>query len=278
MKWVDTHAHYDSHMYNSDRESLLNEVYKDVSYIINCATRTSSIKSTLRLVNEYKDKMYGVIGYFPVDVGELEKNPSNMGWLKSLIQQNKRIVGIGEIGLDYHWNSIGYKENQIIGEEARELQKKWFIKQIELANELKMPICVHSRDAAEDTVAILEQHKPQYGFIVHCFSYDAVTAYNLMNIGDCYFGVGGTSTYKSNVALIDALTNVVPIDRVLLETDAPFLTPAPKRKDRNDSRYISYVIDNLAKIKGITKEEVINITNENVLKAYPRIAETRVVE
>ena len=276
MKWVDTHAHYDSHLFKEDRKDLLVKIYNEVDYIINCATRTSSIKSTLKLIEENKGKMYGVLGYFPVDVGELENEVTSLEWLKEKVKRNKEIVGIGEIGLDYHWNSIGYnKANQIVGEEAREIQKKWFMKQIELANELKMPICIHSRDAAKDTVEILEAHKPLYGFIVHCFAYDAMTAYKLMNIGDCYFGVGGTSTYKNNVSLIDAIMNVIPMDRILLETDAPFLTPAPKRRDRNDSRYISYVIDNLAKLKGITREEVIEITNKNVLKAYPRIVDLR---
>lgn len=263
MKFIDSHVHYDAKQYD-DRNTLIPEVLKETKYIINCATNTKSINTTISLCKQYNE-IYGVIGYFPCDVLELEKNPDKYDNLYQKAKYNK-IVAIGEIGLDYHWESVGYGKNKIIGKEAIELQKKWFIKQIELANKLKLPICVHSRDAEQDTLEILQKHKPLYGCVIHCYSYGLESAKAYQELG-FYFGIGGTSTYKSNKELREVIKNV-PMSQIVLETDGPYLTPEPNRRKRNDSRQIKYVIENISKVKNIDYEEIVSITNNNIKNIY----------
>ena len=177
--------------------------------------------------------------------------------MENFIKQLKteKVIGLGEIGLDYHWN----KPDSII-------QKEWFIKQIEIANELKLPICVHSRDSEKDTLDILSNNKVDYGCVIHCYSYGLASAKKYVNKG-FYFGVGGTSTYKQNNDLREAI-KYIPLEQILLETDAPYLTPEPHRRQRNDASQIIYVAENIAKIKDISVDKVIEITNKNTKQFY----------
>lgn len=263
-KFIDTHAHYNVRQYNEDRDKLLEKLQQNLKIIINCGTNTKSNKETIDLCKQY-NYFYGTIGYFPCDTLELEKDPSKINVLKNQCKNNK-IVGIGEIGLDYHWNSVGYGKDTIKGSKAIEIQKKWFIEQIKLANELKLPICVHSRDAEKDTLEILKKHNPKYGCAIHCYAYGLDSAKEYAKMG-YYFGVGGTSTYKNNTELKEVL-KYIPLEQILLETDAPYLTPEPNRRKRNDSEQIKFIIDNLSEIKGISTDKIICITNENVQKLY----------
>ena len=253
-KYIDTHAHYNARQFKNDEAKIISKVSNWTKLIINCGTNTKEINKTLNLIKKYEN-IYGVIGFFPVDTIELETNENNLAWLEEKLGYEK-IIGLGEIGLDYHWNKPD-----------KEIQKKWFIQQIELANKLHLPICVHSRDAEEDTIDILLNNKPEYGCVIHCYSYGPRTMKKLSKI-NAYFGIGGTSTYKSNVLLREAIKEM-PLDKILLETDAPYLTPEPFRKERNDSSYIEHVVKNLSKLLNLTEEEVIKITNENALNAYP---------
>lgn len=266
-KWIDSHAHYNVRQYNEDRNKLIKNLETQLDAIINCGTNTKTNAETINLCKEH-NIFYGTIGYFPCDVLELENNPSKLDLLKTQCS-NDKILGIGEIGLDYHWNSVGYGKDTIKGKKAIELQKKWFIKQIKLANELKLPVCIHSRDAEKDTLEILKKYKPEYGAVIHCYAYGLESAKEYVDMG-FYFGVGGTSTYKNNEKLIEAL-EYIPINQIILETDCPYLTPEPKRRQRNDSGNISYVIENLAKIKNLTCDEIAEITTQNVKDVYKKI-------
>lgn len=263
-KWVDSHAHYNTKQFIKDKDNLLTSLTDEVALIINCGTNDKSNKETIDLCNHY-NFIKGTIGYFPCDTLDLENNPKLLEKLEKQCK-NDSIIGIGEIGLDYHWNSVGYKDKTIKGPEAIKIQKKWFIEQIKLANKLHLPIIVHSRDAEKDTLDILKQYKPEYGCIIHCYAYGIESAKEYVKLG-FYFGVGGTSTYKGNVELCEAL-KYIPIEQIVLETDCPYLTPEPKRRDRNDSSYIKYVIKKLSEIKNISENEIIKITNSNIEKVY----------
>lgn len=230
-KWVDSHAHYNTRQFAKDKDKLLSNLTEDIKMIINCGTNDKTNIETINLCNKY-NFIKGTIGYFPCDTLDLENNPKLLEKLKKQCE-NKSIIGIGEIGLDYHWNSVGYKENTIKGPKAIEIQKKWFIEQIKLANELHLPVVIHSRDAEKDTLEILKTYKPEYGCVIHCYAYGLESAKEYVKLG-FYFGVGGTSTYKGNIELRKAL-EYIPIEQIVLETDCPYLTPEPKRRDRNDS-------------------------------------------
>lgn len=251
MKYIDSHAHYLSRQFNKDRNELLNHLFDtDLEYIIECGTNTASNTSVIELCSKF-DKIYGVIGFFPLDVAELE-DKKKLDLFKQQLKE-KKIVGIGEIGLDYYHK----------GDSS--LQKKWFINQLKLAKEVNLPVCIHSRDAEIDTLNILKNNGQMKG-VIHCYSYGVKTMKALLKLG-YYFGVGGTSTYKSNVELREAIKEM-PLDRILLETDAPYLSPQEVRKGRNDSSNIKYVIEELSRLKKISKEEIINQTNNNVKKLY----------
>jgi TatD DNase family protein len=253
-KYIDTHTHYFHRLFNKDREGLIKELFKtDIRYIIECGTDTISNKKVIDFINTHKD-VYGVIGFFPTNTHELE-DPKTMETFLSQLQ-HKKVVGLGEIGLDYY-----HKGNPT-------QQKKWFIKQLNIAKKLNLPVCIHSRNAEKDTVAILKKNGEMKG-VIHCYAYGVNTMRELVKLG-YYFGVGGTCTYKNNVELRKAIKEM-PLDRIVLETDCPYLTPDAVRHERNDSSKIKYVIEEIAKLKHISPEEVVKATNENVRRLYPKI-------
>lgn len=255
MKYIDSHAHYLSRRFMSDRDEVLRNLFRnDVEYIIECGTNTNSNSRVIDLCHKW-DKVYGVIGYFPTDVWEL-KNQNNWELLKEQLKDPK-ILAIGEIGLDYFHD-----------EKGKEFQKEMFKKQLELAKELNLPVCIHSRDAEDDTLAILREFGSYKG-VVHCFAYGKEAMRELVDLG-YYFGVGGTSTYPRNEQLRAAIKRM-PLDRIVLETDCPYLTPQSVRGKRNDSSYIRFVIDEIANLKGVSVEDVVNQTNKNVREVYPKI-------
>lgn len=266
-KYIDSHAHYDVRKFNKDRNEVLTELQSKVKYIINVGGSVDQNTGTLQLLSLY-DFIFGIIGFFPTDTYSLEKDlckEAEDNWLiltKQLL--NHKVVAIGEFGLDYHWDSVG----SIQGEKAREIQKKWFRKQLELAIEEDLPVCIHSRDAKEDTIEILKDY-PEVRGEVHCFGYDAEMADFLLNQG-FYLGVGGTLTYPRNTELREVIKSY-PLDKILLETDAPYLSPQPHRRERNRSDYIDDVITCLADLKKISREEIIKTTNNNVLTLFSRI-------
>lgn len=249
----DTHAHYDDEAFDEDREALLTSMKQQgVEHIVNVGASIASTKKTLELVRQYPF-LYGAVGVHPSETAELTE--ADMDFLKKAAA-GERIVAIGEIGLDYHWE-----------EPERILQKKWFQRQLALAAEVNLPVIIHSRDAAEDTLQILKEWEPdKTGGVIHCFSYTKEMAREYLNM-DYYFGIGGVLTFKNARKLIEAV-EMIPMEKILLETDCPYLAPEPFRGRRNQSSYIAYVAEKLGKLKGISREEVLFITAQNARRFY----------
>lgn len=249
----DTHAHYDDEAFDEDREELLNGLKEQgVGCVINVGASIESTKRTIELMNKYPF-IYGALGVHPSDTGELTE--ADMQWLKEQFQ-NPKAVAVGEIGLDYYWD-----------EPERSIQQKWFERQLELAKEVKKPVSIHSREAANDTLSIMKNaHAEEIGGVIHCFSYGKEMAREFLNL-DFYFGIGGVLTFNNGKKLKEAAA-YIPMDKILLETDCPYLAPVPYRGKRNNSTYLTYVVQELAQIKGLSEEEVIRITRENGEKLF----------
>lgn len=253
---IDTHAHYDDKAFEEDREQLLESmVGEGIGRIVNIGSSLSACKRTIQLMEQY-DFVYGALGIHPTDSGELTE--SDIEWIKDNCALEK-CVAVGEIGLDYYWD-----------EPDRAIQKKWFVRQMELAREVKLPVVIHSRDAAQDTVEIMKAEKAQdIGGVVHCYSYSRELAKTFLDMG-FYFGIGGVVTF-GNGRKLKEVVEYLPMDRIVLETDSPYLAPVPFRGKRNDSRKLTYVVEQIANIKGISLEEVQQTTTQNAHNLYPKL-------
>ncbi len=249
----DTHAHYDDEAFDEDREALLAELPENgIARVVNVGASLASCGRTIELMNRY-DYIYGAIGVHPSETAEL--NDEAFEWLRQQCQLEK-CVAVGEIGLDYYWD-----------EPDRELQKEWFRRQLNLARELAKPVIIHSRDAAKDTVDLMtEEHAEEIGGVIHCYSYTKETAEVFLKMG-FYFGIGGVLTFKNAKKLKEAVA-YIPLDRIVLETDCPYLAPEPNRGKRNSSLNIPYVVKALAEIKGVEEETVRKAAWENAHKMY----------
>lgn len=252
----DTHAHYDDEAFDEDREELLASLpARGIGKVINIGASLQSTKTTVELTQRYPF-LYAAVGVHPEGVTELTEE--SMDWLKELCKLDKT-VAIGEIGLDYYWD-----------EPEREIQKQWFRRQLQLAREVKLPVVIHSREAAKDTIDIMkEEHSEEIGGVIHCYSYTKESAKTFLDMGFS-FGIGGVLTFKNAKKLKEAV-EYIPMDRILLETDCPYLAPVPYRGKRNSSLYLPHVVEELAAIKGILREEVERITMENALRVFPKI-------
>ena len=249
----DTHAHYDDKQFDQDREELLVSMKDNgIGTIVDVGSNMETSAWIVDAVNRYP-MMYGAVGVYPSDTADLTE--SDMDTLKEYAGKDK-ILAIGEIGLDYYWD-----------EPEREIQKKWFEAQIELAREVRLPIIIHSRDAAKDTYDIMKSlHAEDIGGVVHCFSYSKEMARQFLDMG-FYIGIGGVVTFK-NAKTLKEVAAYAPLDRIVLETDCPYLSPEPNRGKRNSSLNLKYVAEALSQIKGIDKEELIAVTEENARKLY----------
>jgi len=249
----DTHAHYDDEAFDKDREELLRGMPQGgVGCIVNVGASMESCQKTLALAAEYPF-IYAAIGVHPSETENLTEE--DMQWLK-MKAADSRVVAIGEIGLDYHWETP-----------AKEVQKKWFERQLALAEEVGLPVIVHSRDAARDTLDILKGwQKGKRKGVIHCFAYTKEMAREYLDM-DYYFGIGGVLTFKNARRLLEA-AGYIPLERILLETDCPYLSPEPCRGKRNQSGNIDFVAEKLAEIKKLTKEEVLAQTWKNALDFY----------
>lgn len=267
-KYIDTHAHYTSEKFNKNRDVILDESTSYCNNIIDLGTNNSSNEKVIRLIEKYSH-IYGMIGFFPTDAWEIDPEFSDNA--NSILNHfllnlnNPKIIGIGEIGLDYHWDSFGTKNNKISGTKAREKQQEWFIYQLQLAEKHHLPVSMHSRDAEMDTIKIFNKFNNICG-VMHCFSYGWTSAKIYLDKG-LYLGIGGTSTYKTNNELRKVIEKA-PLNRLLLETDAPYLSPEPVKREINTSENIKYVISNIAKIKKISEDQVVKQTNENAKKLF----------
>ncbi len=249
----DSHAHYDDEAFAHDREQVLDALAgKGVGTVVNVAAGLEGTKRTVELTKRYPF-VYGAAGVHPDEVGEL--NEDTFAWLKEQCRQEK-IVAVGETGLDYYWDR-----------EDHEIQKKWFLRQLSLAKELSLPVIVHSREAAADTMEILKRTwDPKVPVVIHCYSYSPEQAREYVKMG-CYLGVGGVVTFQ-NARKLKETVKETPLSRILLETDCPYLAPVPFRGKRNDSGNLIYVARAVAEIKGITEEKVIRVTEENAESFY----------
>mgnify|MGYP002770749676 FL=1 len=253
MRIFETHAHYDDKAFDEDRNIVLEEMHAGgVEYIVNVGCSMPNSRSIVEFVKQY-DFLYGTVGVHPEDAAGLTE--TDMTELKELSKREK-ILAIGEIGLDYYYE-----------EETKELQKKWFAAQLDVAKRRKLPVIIHSRDAAKDTLDIMRaEHNGQTGGVIHCFSYGVEMAREYLNMG-YYIGVGGVVTFKNGKKLKEVVA-YTPLDRIVLETDAPYLAPVPYRGKRNCSLYLTNVAEEIATIKGVDVDTVYETTFANAKRLY----------
>ena len=254
----ETHAHYDDERFAEDRGELLTQLPSlGIGKIINVGSTIDSIHECVNLSRAY-EHVYAAIGVHP---SELD------GMTTAVIDEmrkyaaSEKVVAIGEIGLDYYWEK---------DPEVQKVQREWFRVQLDLARELSLPVVIHSRDAAEDTLSVMkEMNAQEIPGVIHCFSYSPELAREYVKMG-YYIGVGGVVTFKNAKKLVQTVEET-PIERILLETDSPYLAPEPHRGHRNDSRELVYVVEKIAQIKGITPKEVEDITWKNAFDLFQKV-------
>ena len=249
----DSHAHYDDQAFDHDREDVLSSLAaQGVGTVVNVGASLAGCRATLELTEKYPF-IYGTMGVHPSETQELSEE--GIAWLREQCFRDK-VVAVGEIGLDYYWK-----------EPEPDLQKKWFERQLGLAREVRMPVIIHSRDAAKDTLDMMQAlHAEEMGGVVHCYSYSKELAREYLNM-DFYFGIGGVITFKNAKKLKEAVA-YIPLERILLETDSPYLSPEPNRGKRNSSLNLPYIAEAVAELKGIGSEEVIEVTRQNAERLF----------
>ena len=249
----DTHAHYDDEAFDTDREELLASLpAQGIGRVVDVGASLSSSRQAKKLAEQY-GYLYWAVGVHPNETAELTED--DLEWMGRQCRHEK-CVAVGEIGLDYHWD-----------EPEREIQKKWFAAQLELARREKKPVIIHSRDAAKDTADILTAQRAwEIGGVIHCYSYTKEMAGVFLDMG-FFIGIGGVLTFQ-NAKKLKETAAYVPLERIVLETDCPYLAPVPNRGKRNCSLYLPYVVDALAQIKGVSQEEVRRVTWENAVRLY----------
>ncbi|MCI9146331.1 MAG: TatD family hydrolase [Eubacterium sp.] len=246
----DTHSHYDDEKFNPDREMLLSNLQSQgVSNVVSCGCDIETTQFNFDLAQKY-DFMYFAAGFHPecLEGASLE----DLEIIKKFAQ-NKKCVAIGEIGLDYHWMSS-----------TKKVQKEFFTSQIELAAALDLPVIVHDREAHGDTLDILKTTKPKG--VVHCFSGSKEMAREIIKLG-MYIGLNGVVTFNNARKSLEVVRDI-PLDRLVLETDCPYLAPVPHRGKRNDSSLIPFIAEKIATLLDMDAQELLNITNENAKKLY----------
>lgn len=247
----DTHAHYDDEAFDEDRDTVLSGLAGEgVGLVLNACASMDDLKTGAFLSEKY-DFIYLSAGVHPQEVSDMNEE------CISLIRQaakNPRVRAIGEIGLDYHYDDT-----------PKDLQKKWFTRQVELAQELNLPVMIHDREAHRDTLDILHALK-NTGGVFHCFSGSVEMAREVLDM-DMYIAIGGSLTFK-NAKTPKEVAAYVPLDRLVIETDSPYLAPVPFRGKRNYSAYLKYVVAVLAEIRGMSTEEIERVTFENGKKLF----------
>ena len=249
MKLVDTHCHLDNEKFDEDRLEVIERIKENLEFCVNIGYDLASSKKSLELAKEY-DFIYAVIGVHPIDIAEYDEEVEKE---LELLGKNPKVVAIGEIGLDYHWMT-----------EPKEVQQERFKRQLELAERLNKPVVIHTRDAMEDTVNILKEY-PNITGVIHCYPGSLETAKQLVD--RFYLGIGGTLTFKNSKKAVEVVKDI-PLDRIVIETDCPYLTPEPFRGKRNEPIYVEYVAKKIAEIKEISVEDVTKVTTENAKKLY----------
>ena len=259
MEFFDSHSHYNDEKFNNDLEEIIKYTYSEnITKFVCAGYDISSSKKSLEISSKY-DFIYSICGISPNDVPENKEQINTMlEELENIIlsnkeKNNKKLVAIGEIGLDYYWN----KEN-------KDIQKEMFIRQIEIANKYDLPIVIHTREAVEDTITILKEHNVKKIGVFHCCPLNKYLVEEALKLG-FYISFAGPITFK-NSKNAEEIVGQVPLDRILIETDSPYLAPEPVRGTRNNSTNVKYVAQKIADIKNISIEEVANKTYENTIK------------
>lgn len=254
----DTHAHYDDEAFDQDRETLLPSLKENgVACVVNVGASLRGVRESIALAEKYPF-VYAAVGVHPDEVGSMSEDA--MEWLKSLCLLEKT-VAVGEIGLDYYWDK-----------EPHQVQKEWFIRQLRLAKEMDLPINVHSRDAARDTMDVIRaEHAGTTGGIIHCYSGSVEMAREYVKMG-YYLGIGGVVAFK-NARTLKQVVKEIPLEHLVTETDSPYLAPPPYRGKRNDSRNIRYVIQEIARIREMQEEAAEEILFENAKRIYGKVIE-----
>lgn len=255
----ETHAHYDDEAFGQDRADLLSVMKEHgIGTIVNIAADLESCQTTLALSEEYSF-VYAALGVHPSGTGELTE--ASLKWITDLcrersVKKGGKVVAVGEIGLDYHWE-----------EPDRDIQRRWFERQMEMAREVSLPLVIHSRDAAKDTCDIMKAYRAdEIGGIVHCYSYSRELAREFLDMGFS-FGIGGVVTFN-NAKKLKETVEYLPMENIVLETDSPYLAPVPFRGKRNSSLNLRYVAEEIGRIKQIETEKVIEITERNAIRLF----------
>lgn len=251
MEFIDAHGHIYDERYEDVSDIVKKALEKGVCKIVCPSSDLSTATQSIQLANEFSN-VYANVGIHPETFEELDEK--SLAEIEKLAN-NEKVVAIGEIGLDYHTRT-----------DKKEEQKFAFIKQIEIANKLNKPIVVHSREAMGDTIDVLRNHTPNKPSLMHCFNGSLESAEILMKLGFS-FSFGGLVTFKNAKSVVEVVKNL-PLDRILLETDCPYMTPEPFRGKRNEPSYVVYTADRIAKIKGISIEEVARVTTENAKRLF----------
>lgn len=253
MEFFDSHAHYNDERFDEDRDKLIKEIYSEgVTQIVNAGYSLQSSKKAIEIAENY-NFIYATSGISPNDIDDFKKQ--DLDEIEKLAQ-NKKVVAIGEIGLDYHWNT-----------ENKELQKEVFISQVEIANKLNLPIVIHTREAIFDTLDILKnQIKCIKKGVFHCCPLNIDLVREGLKLG-FYISFAGPITFKSSKNA-NEIIKMVPIEKMLIETDSPYLSPEPLRGKRNDSRNVKYMAQKIADVKGITLEEIAKVAYNNAKRIF----------
>lgn len=247
----DSHAHYDDSQFDADRDEVIKAAHQSgVRFINNIASSIESSKASIALAEKF-DYVYATVGVHPSDVSGMTENDIDI--LRNLAKHEK-VVAIGEIGLDYHYDDTSEEE-----------QKMWLPPQLELAKELDLPVVIHDRESRGECMQILKEHKISNG-VVHCFSGSAETAKEFLKMG-LHISFTGVITFKNARRAIEAL-KVIPMERLMIETDCPYMAPEPYRGKRNHSGYVFRVAEKIAEIKGMTFDEVAEITTNNAINFF----------
>lgn len=249
----DTHAHYDNEAFDADREELIDSLKEaGIAAVMNVAASLRSCESTLKLAEQYK-WIYASLGVHPSGTGSLDM--TGFQWLWSACGHEK-VRAVGEIGLDYHWEDPDHAT-----------QKEWFVRQLDLARKRGLPVIIHSRDAARDTLDIMKAEKAgDIGGVIHCFSYGREIAREYLDMG-FFLGIGGVVTFNNGRKLKE-VAEYAPLNALVLETDCPYLSPVPNRGMRNSSLNLPYVVHALSVLKALDQETVLKAMWENSLKLY----------
>jgi TatD DNase family protein len=248
---TDSHTHLNAEQFNEDQDEVIQRALDaGVTRIVNVGFNRETIPSSIALAERY-DFIYSTVGWHPVDA--IDMMPGDLEWIEELCKHEK-VVAIGEIGLDYYWDKS-----------PRDVQQRVFREQIRLARKLEMPIVIHNRDAHQDILHILKEEKAgEVGGIMHCFSGSWETAKQCLDM-NFHISFGGPVTFKNAKQPKEVLAQV-PLDRLLIETDAPYLTPHPFRGKRNETGYVRLVAETAAEIRGMTLEEIAEITTNNAIR------------